>query len=426
MVWSKLIHEGVNIKGKYIQQNTLAFFKLNKIHEEYLYYWYKLPSELRKNQKIHYNFKTSLEKFSKVKVPPDLLHNKKLQRVFTNFKTPPFRKSLVVSNMVHVDGNQMKLNNNVEPPGIFIGRGNHALCGCIKQPVNIDDITLNCSKECVKNLQRVGFTRFVHEKPHYYIAYWTDHLFNKRKYIYFLNNQDDEKFKIAQKLGKHLHVIRQKYNSDVLSTNLKQKSIAVIVYLLDKLYIRIGHEKECYNDSIGCSNLRVCNFEFRNNYYVNVRFHGKDSIFYNKVFKLSDTFYKVLKSLCRGKKKSDEVFHASATDVNVYLSQIMPNLSAKVFRTYHASKNIYNMLKNARNKSDLSVALNKVAVQLNHVKMKNNVYVPEKQTCLQNYIDPRIIYSFVHKNSLNISDVYSAQLIDKFIWASSTTANFVY
>ena len=56
--------------------------------------------------------------------------------------------------------------------------------------------------------------------------------------------------------------------------------------------------------------------------------------------------YENLKSFCKKKKPTDEVFESiNPTMLNTHLKQFMDGLSAKVFRTYNASKTLQDELR---------------------------------------------------------------------------------
>ena len=47
-------------------------------------------------------------------------------------------------------------------------------------------------------------------------------------------------------------------------------------------------------------------------------------------------------------------------------------------------------------------------------------------TTKKNYIDPRIVYAFCHKNRINVNSVYSEALQEQHKWASSVPDTFMY
>lgn len=47
-----------------------------------------------------------------------------------------------------VDGHKQKIGNyKIEPPGLFLGRGDHPKAGMLKKRIMPEDVTLNLSKD---------------------------------------------------------------------------------------------------------------------------------------------------------------------------------------------------------------------------------------------------------------------------------------
>jgi DNA topoisomerase-1 len=68
-------------------------------------------------------------------------------------------------------------------------------------------------------------------------------------------------------------------------------------------------------------------------------FLGKDSVRYQNTVKIEPEVYNVLVGFTKGKSKSDDLFELiNPQMLNQYLGQMMEGLTAKVFRTYNASK----------------------------------------------------------------------------------------
>jgi len=85
-----------------------------------------------------------------------------------------------------IDGAQQNVGNyKIEPPGIFIGRGNHPKLGRIKKRIYPEDITLNLDKEAPipKPLEGHKWGGIVHDKSVIWLATWIEEITNKNKYI---------------------------------------------------------------------------------------------------------------------------------------------------------------------------------------------------------------------------------------------------
>ena len=73
-------------------------------------------------------------------------------------------------------------------------------------------------------------------------------------------------------------------------------------YLIDFLAIRAGNEKgDDKADTVGCCSLRVEHVKLMEDYHVNFRFLGKDSIEYNNTVKIAKLSYENLKNFIKNK-----------------------------------------------------------------------------------------------------------------------------
>ena len=93
----------------------------------------------------------------------------------------------------------------------------------------------------------------------------------------------------------------------------------------------------------------------------------------------------------------------------------MKDLTAKVFRTCHASSLYDKLLHNSKSVEEFKEANNKVATLCNHTNL---------QTSKANYLDPRVTFSFAKRNDINIDKLYSKKLIEKFQWAKNEKSDF--
>jgi DNA topoisomerase-1 len=86
---------------------------------------------------------------------------------------------------------------------------------------------------------------------------------------------------------------------------------------------------------------------------VEFDFLGKDSIRYHNEVAVEKRVYKNLTLFKEGKKAGDDLFDRLNTSIlNEYLSQLMPGLTAKVFRTYNASITLQEQLKALTDEDD--------------------------------------------------------------------------
>jgi DNA topoisomerase I len=256
-----------------------------------------------------------------------------------------------------VDGSEVEIANwLVEPPGLFMGRGQHPLRGKWKPRIRPQDITLNLGEN--SPVPEGTWQRVIHDHSSTWLATWVERLTGKRKYVWLHDsaalrqNSDKEKYDKADKLGKHITKVEKEIIKRMLSSkDINQKKIATVCYLIFKLAMRVGDEKDPEEaDTVGASTLRVEHIKFPQNndkQFVEFNFLGKDSVPWQKTVEVNseDTIglYKNLELFMKGKEKSAEVFDGiTSSKVNTFLRSIdpknVPGLTAKVFRTYITTK----------------------------------------------------------------------------------------
>ncbi|MBI5034271.1 MAG: hypothetical protein HZB51_27435 [Chloroflexi bacterium] len=131
---------------------------------------------------------------------------------------------------------------------------------------------------------------------------------------------------------------------------MKTRQLASVCYLIDRLAMRVGDEKdEDEADTVGATTLRVEHVRIdkeKNN--IEFDFLGKDSVEWKKSLPLVDnelTLAHNLEDLMQDKTLGDQIFDKiDSTHVNRFLSSIVPGLTAKVFRTYHATHAVRSYL----------------------------------------------------------------------------------
>lgn len=429
MPWSIMRHQGVNLPPVYTPVGKIKYkgeyISLTPLCEEYLVYWFRLKLVHRNDEVVLQNFLRDMRKIQgKTKITPEFLKDRSVRaqcfRLGTNFT-----QSVKVSNIVKVDDLKYSVNNNIDIPGIFIGKGNHPLRGKMKTRIHAGDIVVNGTcPSTAHNGQR--WKGKVQSYDSYYIACWKDPLFNKMKYIYVTSDQES-KYIECQKLKRHLNRIRRKIDEDLVSPDEKLRKLACIVYMIDKLCFRVGHEKdEQSSDSVGCCTLLIKNVKILPDNYIEFDFFGKSYIRFKKKVKMDESVVNVIRECTVSRGDCEELFDTSAVSVNNYLNKLMPGLTAKMFRTCNASKLCYLHLKNKTTIKELKEVFMKVATLCNHKRKKKNSYIIDTMTTKKNYIDPRIVYAFCHKNGININLVYSEALQEQHKWASSVPDTFMY
>ncbi|KAH0656121.1 hypothetical protein KY290_032972 [Solanum tuberosum] len=285
-----------------------------------------------------------------------------------------------------VDGVKEKVGNfRVEPPGLFRGRGEHPKMGKLKRRIRPNDITINIGKgvpvpECPIPGQRWKEVR--HDNTVTWLAFWNDPI-NPREFKYvFLaassslkGQSDKEKYEKARRLKDYIEGIRSAYTKDFTSKDPVKRQIAVATYLIDKLALRAGNEKDDDEaDTVGCCTLKVENVEPVPPNILKFDFLGKDSIRYQNEVAVYEPVFKAIQQFRSGKKGGDDLFDKLDTSkLNAHLKELMPGLTAKVFRTYNASFTLEQQLTKLTQGGELAdkvavynVANKEVAIICNH------------------------------------------------------------
>ncbi|MFI5421311.1 MAG: hypothetical protein ACHQ1H_10130, partial [Nitrososphaerales archaeon] len=247
-------------------------------------------------------------------------------------------------------------------------------------------------------------------------------------------------------------------------------------FLIDKLAMRVGDEKdEDEADTVGASTLRVEHLKFREN-AVDFDFFGKDYVRWQKTLEIEPkdrAAIENLKAFTEGKKPDDLIFDGiTSRHVNEFFSRGSPGLTAKVFRTYHATSIVKSYLKKHNDFPEGTPEFDKLfqaklanleaAVRCNHkrtppksfeqslqkkedslkelrnlqgktdkqkAKLLERIAKMEKQieltkitqdynlnTSLRNYIDPRVYKTWANRVGLNWKLLYTSTLQKKMAW----------
>ncbi|SMQ51091.1 unnamed protein product [Zymoseptoria tritici ST99CH_3D7] len=255
------------------------------------------------------------------------------------------------------DGRKQKVGNfRVEPPGLFRGRGEHPKTGKWKKRVLPEQVTINIGKDAMVPKPPEGhkWKEVKHDGEGTWLAMWQENINNAYKYVMLAANSDIKgmsdfkKFEKARELKKHIDKIRKDYEKELKSEVMAERQRATAVYLIDRFALRAGNEKsDDEADTVGCCSLKFENISLSPPNKVIFDFLGKDSIrFYNEV-EVDPQVFKNLKIFKRSpKKEGDEIFDRLTTSsLNKHLSNYMPGLTAKVFRTYNASYTMATLLR---------------------------------------------------------------------------------
>jgi len=385
------------------------------------------------------------------------------------------RKAIREANKVKygqaiVDGEKVDLGNYMaEPSCIFMGRGKHPLRGRWKQGPSESDVILNLSPDAAK--PPGNWKEIVWQPDSMWVAKWDDKLRGEEKYVWLADSssvkqqRDIEKYDKANMLDRKIDELRAHISGNLAAEDLRRRKVATVSYLIDVVKLRVGDEKDKDEaDTVGASTLRPEHIKIREGGHVVFDFLGKDSVRWHKEVELAPQVVENLKEFMTNARSS--VFEGVRSDrVNEFLSEAVPGLSAKVFRTYHASKVVGNYLNNAKvtkddpeyvKKNAATMANLEAAIVCNHkrklpknwensiakkmerlkvlqtrktkksaeavkaAKMRIRTMKATRDynlgTSLRSYIDPRLYYRWGQRVNFDWKLYYSKTLQRKFSW----------
>jgi DNA topoisomerase I len=260
-----------------------------------------------------------------------------------------------------VDGVEVDIANwLVEPPGLFMGRGQHPMRGRWKPRVTPEMVTLNLGKNAP--VPEGNWQDIVHDQSSTWLATWIEKLTDKRKYVWLHDSaalrqsNDQAKYDKAKKLAEQLDKVQREVTKKMRGSPTDDK-VATASYLIFKLAMRVGDEKDPDEaDTVGASTLRVEHIKFpqvNGKQLIEFNFLGKDSVPWQKTLEVNSdetkALYDNLKKFMQGKKPGDQIFDGiNSRKVNAFLQGIMPGLTAKVFRTCIATKVVQQELVKAK------------------------------------------------------------------------------
>jgi len=283
-----------------------------------------------------------------------------------------------------IDGKEVEVGNYMaEPPGIFMGRGDHPMRGRYKPRATDKDVTLNLGNEA--KIPKGDWGKIVHDRDSMWIASWMDILTQKRKYVWLADTagikqeRDQAKYDKARNLSKEIENVKTKIVKDMQNKEQKTKRIATACYLIYRTAMRVGDEKDPDEaDTVGATTLRKEHVKLTEN-EIQFDFLGKDSVRWKETIPAEGhdkQFYDNLKESISNKKDSEEIFDGiTSRHVNAYYSTIVKGLSAKVFRTYLASSVVSKYLRdhdNIKSESDMKKMFHGKLANLNAAIMCNH------------------------------------------------------
>src|SRR5713101_1951580 len=508
MAWKELRHNGVAFPPPYEPRRLSirirgTLVQLSPEAEELAYAWgKKRTTPYIQDPVFQTNFLSDFlkllpanfanTKYSDIDFTPVYEYQAKeeMQRLDLDFKkkTAAQRKELRLSlkekyGFAEIDGVKTEIANwMVEPPSLFMGRGSHPMRGRWKPRISPQDVVLNLAENAP--VPPGNWKKVVHDHDSMWMAFWVDKLSNVRKYVWpsdvsdLRQERDKQKYDKARKMEKRLPDVRLYIVKSLVSPDVKVRKLATVAYLIDNLAMRVGDEKEEDEaDTVGASTLRVEHLKFLPN-GVEFDFLGKDSVRWEKVLRVDGADRPIMRNLrefSQGKKPEDLVFDGITSEsVNRFLGKATRGLTAKVFRTHHATETVRSYLRKHDGIKPEDPQFVKVyharmanleaAVRCNHkrtppktweaslgkkqqrlVELKGKEVKTDKQkerleqrirklkldvdlqkntrdynlnTSLRNYIDPRVYKGWASRAEFDWKNIYSKTLQRKFLWAS--------
>lgn len=372
-----------------------------------------------------------------------------------------------------MDGVRVEIGGYMaEPSSIFMGRGKHPLRGRWKIGPSESDIILNLSPDA--SGPQGNWKQIIWEPDYMWVAKWDDKLRGKEKYVWLADSsplkqqKDIEKFNKAIELRKRIGDVRKHVEANLGAEDLTRRKIATVCYLIDALKLRVGDEKDPDEaDTVGATTLRPEHMKFGENDIVSFDFLGKDAVRWQKEIRLPRQVIGNIQEFAKTAKSS--IFEGvGSQNVSLFLDEVVPDVSAKVFRTYHASKVVDDFLSSSEvskpdpeyekrhvaTMANLEAAivcnhkrkppkkweesLEKKVERLKRLKAKSTPSALKQAkalaykiktiretrdynlgTSLKSYIDPRIYYTWGKKTDFDWKLYYPKTLQKKFSWVES-------
>ena len=379
-----------------------------------------------------------------------------------------------------VDGQKLEVANwTAEPSCLFAGRGDHPQRGKWKDGPSEQDIILNLPPETPK--PEGNWKGIVWEPNKMYVAKWEDKLTGKIKYVWFSDtaflkqNREKEKFQKAETLGKQIKQIEQHILKNLNDKDEARRKVATVSWLILVPNMRVGDEKDPDEaDTVGAITLRKEHIKIEGD-TIHFDFLGKDSVRWVKEYKAPPSVIRNIEEFMNAPSNQYLFQGVDSKKVSRFLSEKMPKLTAKVFRTWRCTKTVKEELeKSGVTKDDPEYKKNyaakmanfKVAEVANHkkkisptfdqrlAKKEENLKNLQKQlevkkaagkkteaietrierakldieltkltreynlgTSLKSYIDPATYVKWAKKVKFDIEKFYPKTLRNKFSWA---------
>ena len=219
------------------------------------------------------------------------------------------------------------------------------------------DIILNLATDD-RLLPAGNWDGVVWEPDKMYVAKWEDKLTGKIKYVWFSDtaflkqNREKEKFQKAETLGKQIKTIEQHIQRNLDAKDEDRRKVATVAWLIFAVNMRVGDEKDPDEaDTVGAITLRAEHVKIDGN-QLNFHFLGKDSVEWDKTLPAPP---EVIRNIQNYMQTSKQYLFEGVDSKKVarFLSEKIPKLSAKVFRTWKCTTTLETHLKrNSEEKSN--------------------------------------------------------------------------
>jgi DNA topoisomerase-1 len=272
-----------------------------------------------------------------------------------------------------VDGQKLEIANwTAEPSCLFAGRGDHPRRGKWKEGPREEDIILNLSPDSPR--PSGNWKELVWEHDKMYVAKWEDKLTGKIKYVWFSDtaflkqNREKEKFQKAEKLGKQIAAIETHILKNLDNKDETKRKVATVCWLILKPNMRVGDEKDPDEaDTVGAITLRAEHIKIVGD-TLRFDFLGKDCVRWEKSVQAPASVIRNIEEFAKTSK--EYLFEGvDSKKVSRFLSEKMPGLTAKVFRTWRCTKTVKEELAKSPVTKEDPVYRKKYAAKMANLKV---------------------------------------------------------
>ncbi|MFH1623392.1 MAG: hypothetical protein ABIA12_02665 [Candidatus Aenigmatarchaeota archaeon] len=187
-----------------------------------------------------------------------------------------------------------------------------------------------------------------------WISRWDDSLRGKEKYVWLSESspmrqqKEQAKFDRAIELAKVYGKITKHIAANLAAEDDKRRKVATVCYLIDALNLRVGDEKgDDEADTVGATTLTNKNVVVKQGNAVEFDFLGKDSVRMQREAELPPQVVRNLQDFIRdaeeranaGNGGKAMIFEGVRSEaVGAFLDEVAPDVTAKVFRTFHSTE----------------------------------------------------------------------------------------